>query len=667
MPHVVNGAGGSGSGSVTLVGSNDGTIGVNNPSTIPDLTVLSAPLIQASWPIGICRIFAIDAVNGNDTNKGYADPTTSSTTDYAIACAAAGTVAKKTFAGLSKIFPRSGASRTCELVIANGGINTLGTYGESLESAIGGTNGYAILAVRATGTNTTAGCTAFDGSVADCTYQGAITATGMNAAGYNPTGTPTTTVVQVLQVGSGAPGFAAEAAGTMPLGANVRFDANTTTVALRNVRRQVIKVAGTDTLTFPTVLPAVPVASDVFYIEMPGVSLLSIFLGGAPELSSAALTSAFMTLSGLSTTGAMNFQGGLWRLSFCWSGTSISGLGLSSWSGTVAYTHPVRGTITTGSSRTGTSFSMINCGAVANTAFHTVTSYTITSCQTHSALSGVVIGSSVTVTNLLQGSAALFGGTGVIASLPPRILLGQLSLTNVSVGLGQIAINNPSGNGIFVNGAFSCLDLGIAGANISITGTVAIGLNLASGTPAPTNTRIVINNVSVPNFTTGFPILVSFSSIISFTQAQAGFTDGLGNVFFSALNNGVAGYKFSGKYFGGAGADFTYVADTLPSLITVNNNARIGYPAIGNMPANLRVKPSANNKVNATTFTVYKNGTATALTLSVPGGSTAMVKNILVLSPLFVEGDEIDLRVDSIADVGTSITFAAMIGYPATG
>ena len=214
----------------------------------------------ADWTVGLTRVYAVDFINGVDGNKGYADPATSSTGDYAIACATAGAVAKKTFAGLAAIFPRVGAGRNVEIVIANGGANTAQAYTGQLGDFLNGVAGYNIWNVRATGTNTTAGCTAFDGSVADATYQGAITVTGLNVAGYNPSGASTTSLPCVL-AGGGAASLPAEPA--PPLGWRVRFDAATATVALRNQCRQIAQVVG-DTITPQTAFSATPANGDVF-------------------------------------------------------------------------------------------------------------------------------------------------------------------------------------------------------------------------------------------------------------------------------------------------------------------------------------------------------------------------------------------------------------------
>jgi len=218
----------------------------------------------AQWPQANPRIYAVDGVNGNDANDGFADAASASTPDVVAATQAAGLVAKKTLAGLAAIFPRQGSARNCVVVIA------AGTYADSIVKVLNGCEGYRTLIVRGTGTNPTAGCTAFDGSPADLVYVGAQIATGTNANGYNPTGGATTSVIPCQLNGGGSATFAAEPA--VPLACRLRFDANTATVALRNQTAQIIQVSGsTLTLSNTTKLSTAPATNDVFYIEQPGV------------------------------------------------------------------------------------------------------------------------------------------------------------------------------------------------------------------------------------------------------------------------------------------------------------------------------------------------------------------------------------------------------------
>lgn len=221
--------------------------------TIPNTSVDG---IQATWPLGAMRWYTVDGVNGSDTDPvghpGFSD----------VSSADAGTKAKKTIAGLAAIFPRVGAGRFVKIVIASG------TYSDGL-IFLSNATGYGNLAIEGTSTVANAGAVAFDGSANTEIHAGAILVPGLNAAGYNPTGTPTVNVIQMVKSGGGAPTLPAEPAA--PLGWRIRFDIATTTVALRGICKTITAVSGGDTVTVNTALSTPPVAGDVFYIEKAGV------------------------------------------------------------------------------------------------------------------------------------------------------------------------------------------------------------------------------------------------------------------------------------------------------------------------------------------------------------------------------------------------------------
>jgi len=294
-------------------------------------------VVGAEWTVGLCRVYAVDGVNGNDANKGFADPATNSAGDYAIACAAAGAVAKKTVAGLAAIFPRHGAGRTVEVVFA------AGSYAGSVADFLKGCEGYATLpVVRGTSTNATAGAVAFAGTTQDASYVGAITATGLNAAGYNPNGSITTSSIQCVKAGGGAPTFGAEPA--LPLGLRNRFDSATTTAGLRNICRQISQVSGTDTIALQTVEPALPVGTDVFYTEQPGVAFT-----GVCNLDAAGTQGAIFAGIDFGAAGTMTNTCGRFTFAFCVIGAQWTYNGADELV-TVAqsYTHPVLGALTIG-------------------------------------------------------------------------------------------------------------------------------------------------------------------------------------------------------------------------------------------------------------------------------------------------------------------------------
>jgi hypothetical protein len=283
------------------------TFVTNTIDAIPIPTVGPA----ADWPLADTRYYAVDYDGGNDAHLGYSD----------TSMAFAGDRAVKTMQRLGEILPRYGNGRSVKIFIkarAAGAayLKRDGVTADTLDSFLSGVVGYAPIVVQATGTNSTAGATAFTDDAADNAYLGAIPVPGTNVAGYHPAGTPTTSLVQCLTATGGAPGFAAEPAA--PLGWRMRFDANTATVALRNQWRTISRVSTTattrDTLTPHTVWPAVPTAADTFYVEQPGV----VDSGwGIPGFTTVGRTAN--SIVGIRSTGSVNIGNGSGRLAirFC--------------------------------------------------------------------------------------------------------------------------------------------------------------------------------------------------------------------------------------------------------------------------------------------------------------------------------------------------------------
>jgi hypothetical protein len=216
---------------------------------------------------------------------------------------AAGANAKKTIAGMAAAFPRSLQGRAFELIL------DAATYASGIETVLGGVVGADPASiVRGTVTNATGSSVAFAGDAADYQMCGFVTTSGMNAAGYNPTAaTPvvwnavtTGTELTLQKAGGGAPTFPAEPA--LPLGWRLRFAANTTTVALRNVSFFVWRVT-TNSITVDA--PIAPVASDVCFLEMPGVVVPSMALGNG---------SGPFSVLGLRSSGTASIDGmtGAW-------------------------------------------------------------------------------------------------------------------------------------------------------------------------------------------------------------------------------------------------------------------------------------------------------------------------------------------------------------------
>ena len=216
--------------------------------------------IAADW-IGI-RYYAVDYDGGSDMAAGFSD----------VSMPAAGVAALKTIEELLTRLPKLGQGQRVVVAIKAraGGANYLKKDGVTLDRLnLNGLYGYFHLLVRGTGDVPTADAVAFANDTADKIALGARIVAGTNAAGYNPVAPISVSTFDVQLSGGGAPALAAEPA---LIGKRIRFDSATTTVALRNAAAM-IHANDTDTITMADDLPAVPVTTDVFYIEEPGLAV----------------------------------------------------------------------------------------------------------------------------------------------------------------------------------------------------------------------------------------------------------------------------------------------------------------------------------------------------------------------------------------------------------
>ena len=138
---------------------------------------------------------------------------------------------------------------------------------------------------------------------------------------------------KVTLAGGGAPGFTDDLTGWDNVGRRIRFNVATTTAALRN-HCAMIWALGIDCLIPQDSFPATPVASDVFYIEQPGVvfanASITAFEGVLGAQSVLGNTAAVpFQICGIATTGhasvsaasrvSMSFVGfgGLFTAQYC--------------------------------------------------------------------------------------------------------------------------------------------------------------------------------------------------------------------------------------------------------------------------------------------------------------------------------------------------------------
>lgn len=113
-------------------------------------------------------------------------------------------------------------------------------------------------------------------------------------------------------------------------------------------------------------------------------------------------------------------------------------------------------------------------------------------------------------------------------------------------------------------------------------------------------------------------------------------------------------------YGGGVGADTTVMADRGFSAPT-NQQELLRRPTSARTVLRLRVRSVANSMANATTVTLYKNGVATALLVTIPAGTTgAFLEDGFPI--VFVDGDDYDLVVaDPAADPAGELKVSATI------
>jgi hypothetical protein len=627
----------------------------------------------ATWSASGIRVFAVDSVNGNDLNKGYADSPDLTAGNYVIASAAAGLVAKKTIAGLAAIFPRNGANRTFEVIIANGGSNTTVTYSDDLATLMSGVSGYKTNScLRATGTNTTAGCTAFDGSANDVAYVGGITAPGMNVAGYNPTGAATTTSIPCTLNGGGAPGFGAEPAA--PWGYRIRFDAATATVALRNVSGSVGKVTGGNTLILSQALSTAPAAGDVFYIEQAGVNFS---VGITLNVRNSAGT---INIAGFRTGAAIAFGDGFFRTSFLQAATSFSATNCPSMNMAQSYTHPVRSTAGSGSSRAGTTSSLSQSVTTA-AGLCTTTNCTITNPITLNLNPGFAVGNNLTFTNFMNlsvgagfsGATFNVGSSSAVVSFPVRTINGQLSLVGGgSVSIAQIDLESSvAASLIALDGRWN-VNLAGPGANTSVGGTTSAGSSYGflifgeNGSPLqytdPYGSKINFDASHLPTFTGALGnIAVANGSVLAWSGA-AGYRD-FGVSFTSSTYSSNTVTHHSGSLAGGAGATLCYLPDAGDAAGSANP---MSYPlVVGATFMGMTVTPRSNSMAQTTTFTLYRNGSSTGNVVSIPAGSTTAVLGGSY--QIFNSGDNYDVRIDNPGPDATHTIVASVSVMWASG
>jgi hypothetical protein len=629
--------------------------------------------LEATWPTGFIfgnqpRFFAVDGVNGLDTNLGYSD----------VSQAAAGLVAVKTLARMMQILPRFGQGRSCRVAIASG------SYASDVQWTIDGLRGQAnsqtansILFIG-TATVSSAGATAFQGDLNDSLCAGFTTATGMNVAGYNVTAyavdSEGTTTMTLQLNGGGSPGFTANSV-ARPYGCRIRFDVATTTAGLRNKMSGIIRTTGTGSVILSFALPVAPVIGDVLYIEMPGVS------GPAETLITGSGDGIFTTSFCGINFGILNISDSIATVCGCESGNAVSasaqvvcidsildsaasfsgvnrGCGLRSTFYSQSF-GSYRGTGCVSTSTTSYGFNWIGC--------ESVNWERSASKSGISKLGGGKPGGNAVIETIGTNGSTVHGATCQIFGPGPASSTGG----NPAAGL-WISGDCNQGRIKFENmGAVPCIKVAGAGISVQIStsvvpsgsvGNTDVGLDLTGFTGNVVGAGgCTIAMQGTPTVTgTAGDVRLFGGQIASWATVAAGLTDTGGNRVF---NPGLAPRYVIGKFSGtittsAVGATTAYLADPGSALAVTNLGVPQLYPTSPRFANRLRVSVTAKTGAltNACTVTVYQGTgggapTATAMQVSIPAAS--VVGNIFVDAAhtlLFLDGDTFDVRIDDAAD-----------------
>lgn len=668
-------------GTVTTIASADNGLAVANPSG-PVVTLTQQT--QAEWDSTVTRVYAVrNDGSGSDSNVGFATPASASLADFQAACVAAGAAAKATFAGLAAILPRSGSGRkVCILILSNAATPYVG----GLDVFMGGLNGYADGSmVRATVTNSTASSVAFSGSDGDRTMVGGITATGMNAAGYNPTGAATTTSLPCTKVGGAAPGFTAGGL-AIPIGWRIRFDAATTTAALRNKCYPVAEITTTTTLIPSLPFDASPVAGDVFYLEMAGVTCDTYFLNGLN--TSGPPTQANLSLGfqivGINSSGRVTCTGGFYSFTFCggsqivWGSVNVANATMGAQCGPFyvdQFTNPFT---------VGGGFRSEGLGIIAGGNYKNLLSLVVatSSLQVDGAF-GFQLRDGCAVQRLIVEDAFL--GTAIAG-----ISTGPLPNIGVASAFVQGPIIRSAGSttGAVVGGAcvrFGLVNISGCGATPAIsvrgvsiltfsgvvsgsTGNTDVGLDLVNSR----NSIIILTATPTVTGTAG-DVRLAGGQIITWAQALAGVIDSAGNRIYSTIGTcptSMANFSF-GTTADAAVAQTCYLCNQGVNLTFGLSPANLEttpfrYPTSQRLMARLRITCLFDTVTVPVVATLMKNNVATAMTISIPGSTAANTKFVDSAHPiLFNDGDDFDIRVAVPANgVGLNlIVFSATLEW----
>lgn len=155
------------------------------------------------------------------------------------------------------------------------------------------------------------------------------------------------------------------------------------------------------------------------------------------------------------------------------------------------------------------------------------------------------------------------------------------------------------------------------------------------------------------------------------TDAQTAITNAAtaqttANSALTAANSALAGLNvilFSGVIVGGLGVTVSYLSNS-GLAGAVNQITAFRFPVSARTMKRLRVNSISNTSINTVTCTLYKNGSATTMKVSIPAGTSAYTKFSDIAHPItFADGDDFDLRLDDAADTGALVVISASLEW----
>jgi hypothetical protein len=250
------------------------------------------------------------------------------------------------------------------------------------------------------------------------------------------------------------------------------------------------------------------------------------------------------------------------------------------------------------------------------------------------------------------------GGSAGVLLRTPRA--ARLVVNSVTGAIGECVFAGAGANPAIKVNNYCHLSFA-AGVCSGTTGNNDVGLDLTNAF----NSQILVFTTPTVTGALG-DVRLAGGQIITWAQAIAGVIDSQGNRISGSLQP-LAMLKFAGALLGGAGLVNSYLADDAPALIVANSLVAIRYPTSQRLFTRLRVTVLAlsTNTIN-NTVTLYKNGVATTMLVTIPAATAAFTKFVDSAHPiLFADGDDLALRMDNAgADVAAVTAIAASLEYP---